>query len=254
MKKAFLVALLFILVMTAGCSMSLNGAVSSAPPSSSSSAGSVEVASAASETDAPIVAGGPTVSSTVTASSTVTSTAVADSSSLPAISTPVILTSTATRVVPPATATPRPPASPTVVAETSATPPAIVADPTVDAKSSDGATDSAATATSPQANATKVATTTPVFAFFFADWCNVCKTMRPSIDQLKVQYGDRIHFAYINVDDPQGKQAAATYRVWAIPFFVLLKPSGEIVGQWVGQQADTVFPTAFDDLLKSVKS
>jgi thioredoxin 1 len=237
MKKALLVTLLFFLVSTAGCSMSSTGAVSSAPASNSSSAGPANVASAANE-----------ASAESKASPAAASVAAPSPAVLPATAVLAVVTSTATRFVPPATVIP--PATFAIADAASATPAAVVTNPTIDPQPSDPASN----ATPPDANAAKVVTTTPVFAFFFADWCGVCKLMRPSVDQLKVQYGDRIHFAYINVDDPEGKQAAATYRVWAIPFFVLLKPSGEIVSQWVGQQADTVFPTAFDDLLKSTGS
>jgi thioredoxin 1 len=92
----------------------------------------------------------------------------------------------------------------------------------------------------------------PVFAFFYADWCNVCASMRPVIDQVKTEYGAKIRFAYINVDEPKGREAAATFRVWALPTFLLVKPSGEIVGQWIGQQGPAVFPKAFDDLLTAL--
>lgn len=221
MRKALFAALLFVLVVTVGCSTSSIGAVS-APASGSSPASAANAAS-----PAPVSLANPTSAP----------------AALPATVAPVIAASTATRVVL------VPSATPAVSAAASATPAVIAADTTADPPSTPAKDDPVATPA-----AAKAAITTPVFVFFYADWCNVCSAMRPSVDQLKVQYGDRIHFAYINVDEPEGKKAAATYRVWAIPFFVLVKPTGEIVGQWVGQQADAVFPTAFDELLKSAGS
>ncbi len=198
MRKALFVALLFVLVVTVGCSTSPGGAVS-APVSD------VSVASAASEA---------TPTSAPTA--------------LPATRVALVPTPTSTRVVE------APSATPPIGAGASVTPTLTAGSATPDAANED--------------------MTTPVFVFFYADWCSVCKTMRPQVDQLKTQYSDRIRFIDVNVDEPEGKQAAATYRVWAIPFFVLVKPTGEVAGQWVGQQAEAVFPTAFDDLLKSAGS
>jgi thiol-disulfide isomerase/thioredoxin len=228
MRKLLFAALLWVLVITAGCSIPSGGSVSLAP------------------------AVGPSPVSPTVASPT-----AAGPTQAPATETaPVLPTATATRVMPVATATAMVAATdtrvlPTPTLEPSPTPVEVIAVATnIDAV----ARPTTGAGAEPVAATTQVTPTTPVFAFFFADWCAVCKQMRPTIDSLKGQYADRIKFAYINVDDPQGKQAAATYRVWAIPYFVLLKPSGEVVGQWVGQQADTVFPTAFDDLLKSAGS
>jgi len=228
MRKLLFVALLWVLVITAGCSTPLGGAISLAP------------------------AAGPSPVSPAVASSVATSPTLAPATE----AAPLLPTATATRVVPEATVTVMAAATDTPVPPTATLEP--VSTPTARATAATnndaGAQPTTVAGASPAAVATQATPTTPVFAFFFADWCAVCKQMRPTIDALKTQYADRIHFAYINVDEPEGKDAARMYKVWAIPYFVLLKPSGETVGSWVGQQADTVFPTAFDDLLKSAGS
>jgi len=88
-----------------------------------------------------------------------------------------------------------------------------------------------------------------VFGFFYADWCPTCKKMQPLVEQLRDEYAGRIKVALLNVDDPQTKEAAAAYRVWAIPFMVLVKPNADVIGQWVGEQREATLRGAFDSVL-----
>jgi thioredoxin 1 len=92
-----------------------------------------------------------------------------------------------------------------------------------------------------------------VFGFFYADWCPTCKKMQPMVEQLRDEYAGRIKVTLLNVDDPQTREAAAAYRVWAIPFMVLVKPNADILGQWVGEQREATLRGAFDGALKQAQ-
>jgi thioredoxin 1 len=73
---------------------------------------------------------------------------------------------------------------------------------------------------------------------FTADWCGPCKMMKPKIEQLKEEMGDRMVLEVINVDE----NAAATeaYNVKNIPTFIF-ETNGEIVERLIGAQQVSTF-------------
>jgi thioredoxin 1 len=73
---------------------------------------------------------------------------------------------------------------------------------------------------------------------FTADWCGPCKMMKPKIEQLKEEMGDRMELEVINVDE----NAAATeaYNVKNIPTFIF-ENNGEIVERLIGAQQVSTF-------------
>jgi thioredoxin 1 len=73
---------------------------------------------------------------------------------------------------------------------------------------------------------------------FTADWCGPCKMMKPKIEQLKEEMGDRMVLEVINVDE----NAAATeaYNVKNIPTFIF-ENNGEIVERLIGAQQVSTF-------------
>lgn len=71
----------------------------------------------------------------------------------------------------------------------------------------------------------------PVFVDFFATWCGPCRMVSPLIDQLSEEYGDRISFVKVDVDDEPG--IAHRFNVLSIPNLILIQ-DGEIVDQHLG--------------------
>jgi len=66
---------------------------------------------------------------------------------------------------------------------------------------------------------------------FYADWCGPCKTQDPILEDLEADYGDRVSFEKIDVDEQQ--DVANEYQVRSIPTLVVENDDG-IVERFVG--------------------
>jgi len=71
----------------------------------------------------------------------------------------------------------------------------------------------------------------PVVVDFWAPWCGPCKAIAPALEALATEYGDRVRFYKMNVDDNTATPAA--FGIKSIPtliFFNQGKPAEQIVG------------------------
>lgn len=66
---------------------------------------------------------------------------------------------------------------------------------------------------------------------FRADWCGPCKTQDPILDDLEEDWGDRVEFQEIDVDENQ--DIANSYQVRSIPTIVVENDDG-VVERFVG--------------------
>ena len=71
----------------------------------------------------------------------------------------------------------------------------------------------------------------PVLVDFWADWCQPCHMIAPSVEALAEEYGDRISVAKVDVD--ANPMATHQYGIRGIPALLLFK-DGNVVQQIVG--------------------
>jgi thioredoxin 1 len=71
----------------------------------------------------------------------------------------------------------------------------------------------------------------PVLVDFWAEWCQPCHMIAPTVEALAEEYGDRIRVAKVDVD--ANPMATHKYDIRGIPALLLFK-DGQVVEQMVG--------------------
>ena len=77
----------------------------------------------------------------------------------------------------------------------------------------------------------------PVLVDFWAEWCGPCRMVSPILDELSVEYADKISIVKVNVDDEPG--LAQKYGITGIPALQVFK-DGELVKSMVGAKPKQV--------------
>ncbi len=89
----------------------------------------------------------------------------------------------------------------------------------------------------------------PTLMEFYADWCTSCQAMAPSLAKVKKDYAQTVNFAMLNVDNTKWLPEIEKYRVDGIPHFVFFDQQGEVLGEVIGEQPDSVVRSSLDEII-----
>ncbi len=71
----------------------------------------------------------------------------------------------------------------------------------------------------------------PALVDFWAPWCGPCQRIAPIIEELAVEYKDKIKVAKLNVDE--SRKVATDLGVMSIPTIILFK-GGKVIDKVIG--------------------
>ena len=87
-----------------------------------------------------------------------------------------------------------------------------------------------------------------VLVDFWAEWCQPCRMLSPTIDQLATEYEGKAKVGKVDTDS--NREISVKYGIQAIPTVLLFK-NGQVQKKFVGLTSKDQFKTALDQLVSA---
>ena len=84
----------------------------------------------------------------------------------------------------------------------------------------------------------------PVVLDFWAEWCQPCKDLAPTVAEIAGEYEDKIKVGKLNVDD--NPNTATKYGIRGIPTLLFFK-GGQVIQQLVGVKSKAEIKKVIDE-------
>jgi len=86
----------------------------------------------------------------------------------------------------------------------------------------------------------------PVMLDFWAEWCQPCKMLAPTVEELAEEFKGQLLVGKLNVDD--NPKTATNYGIRGIPTLLFIK-GGQVVEQLVGVKSKTEYKKVIEEKL-----
>ena len=86
----------------------------------------------------------------------------------------------------------------------------------------------------------------PVLVDFWAEWCNPCRMLSPTVDQIAEEYKDSAIVGKVNIDEEP--ELANRFGVMSIPTLIVFK-DGSVAAKSVGVVPKAKIAAMLDDVL-----
>jgi thioredoxin 1 len=86
----------------------------------------------------------------------------------------------------------------------------------------------------------------PVLVDFWAEWCQPCRMLAPTIDELASEYNGKAKIGKVDTDS--NREISVKYGISAIPTVILFK-NGEVEKKFVGLTPKDQFASAIDEAI-----
>lgn len=86
----------------------------------------------------------------------------------------------------------------------------------------------------------------PVLVDFWATWCEPCKAMHKSLEEMEKEFGGKVKIVKVNVAD--NDELIQEYGVRSVPFFVIMK-GGKKREQLLGMMNKAILTRKINEIL-----